>query len=120
MVSLKDATGNVYGDTEHAKRKAIERTFKELEKQGEGAYGLFIHTNSDSNGGHYRAYRIINGKVHLLDGQSSNQDNWDWDMEEFGKQKGPYCKTNYQWFRLDNTEADPELLKELVEDRQRK
>ena len=88
---------------------SAEGFLKHLSSQGEGAGGVIFGYYSDKkhrNQGHYLAYRVYKGSVHLLDGQDGTIESIDF-LKEMSSRTLSFAK-------LDGLEIDPTLLKDII------
>ena len=108
-------------------RKAVAKQLEqELLSQGDGAKGIFypeVLRGTNPPYGHYFAWAVIDGRVHVLEGQpaSAQRSGIDWHTdfyEEVGRSFDVSEGANgVFWTRLDNCPLKPERKNDLVRDR---
>lgn len=108
---IEDLNGNYLGT-----RDACKKVTAKLESYGEGAFGLlWTDKMRGRNSGHFVGWRILDGKLHILEGQPAREGIvWSDFYEGIGRNMDP---GGLQWSRLDGLERDENVLKDIVKNR---
>ena len=91
-------------------QKSLNKSFKEIRDQGEGARGNFMLDWVGSPGGHSMAYSVSNGKVTIYDCQSGEKFNEGVALLKFSSKA-----TNFVYARTDNLSFNTANMKKVLD-----